>query len=256
MVRDREDFAARLPTRFIGESDLETLDSLQVRLLVVDPHPLVRWALGQIAAARHDLVQVGEAASIDEAIALCYAVKPDVITIDDSLPNDETWRLAAHLRATYPDLAIVIMSADGSDQTLFRALDIGASAFVGKSAPISDVVAAIRGAAVAPSSFSAPGLATALRRRREAGERTALSPRERQILFLLHDGLSVPEIAAQLFVSLSTAKTYVARLYDKLNARNRAQALMTAVRLGMFEGHEAPEVRAYRERGHLTAAAS
>jgi DNA-binding NarL/FixJ family response regulator len=63
----------------------------------------------------------------------------------------------------------------------------------------------------------------------------ALSPRERQILFLLRDGLSVPEIAGQLFVSLSTAKTYVTRLYDKLNARNRAQALMTAVRLGLFE---------------------
>ena len=67
----------------------------------------------------------------------------------------------------------------------------------------------------------------------------ALSPRERQILFLLHDGLSVPEIARQLFVSLSTAKTYVARLYEKLGARNRAQALMTAVRQGMFDARNA-----------------
>ena len=113
---------------------------------------------------------------------------------------------------------------------------------------MQDVVAAIRGAALAPSSFSAAGLATALRRRNETSEeRTALSPRERQILFLLHDGLSVPEIAAQLYVSLSTAKTYVTRLYDKLGARNRAQALMTAMRQGMFEGHApaASPVHAY-----------
>jgi DNA-binding NarL/FixJ family response regulator len=62
-----------------------------------------------------------------------------------------------------------------------------------------------------------------------------LSPREREILFLLRDGLSVPTIAERLFVSLSTAKTYVARLYEKLGARNRAQALMAAVRDGLFD---------------------
>src|SRR5689334_19722751 len=216
---------------------LESIEMLRVRLVAVDPHPLVRWALGQICAARPDLVQVGEAATCAEATALCYAVRPDVVTIDDALPGDDSWQLAAHLRAGYPELGIVILSASNSDQTLFRALDLGASAFVSKSAPVQEVVAAIRGAAIAPSSFSAAGLAAALRRRRETNERVALSPREREILFLLHDGLSVPEIAAQLYVSLSTAKTYVTRLYDKLASRNRAQALMTAVRLGIFEGH-------------------
>ena len=190
-----------------------------------------------------DLALVGEAASADEATALCYAVRPDVVLIDDSLPNDDAWRLAAHLRASYPDLGIVILSASNTDQSLFRALDTGASAFVSKSAPVADVVAALRGAALAPASFSAAGLATALRRRRETSDRMALSPREQQILFLLHDGLSVPEIAGQLFVSLSTAKTYVTRLYDKLGARNRAQALMTAVRLGLFEGRLAAAPR-------------
>jgi DNA-binding NarL/FixJ family response regulator len=225
-----------LPDTQFG-SEFESVDHLRVRLVAVDPHPLVRWALGQICAGRPDLIKVGEAAGGNEAIALCFSVHPDVVTIDDSLPGDDSWQLAARLRATYPDLGIVILSANGSDQTLFRALDVGASAFVSKSAPVQDVVAAIRGAALAPSSFSAAGLAAALRRRHETTERTALSPRERQILFLLHDGLSVPEIAAQLYVSLSTAKTYVTRLYDKLGARNRAQALMTAMRQGMFEGH-------------------
>lgn len=218
-------------------SRLESIDLLRVRLVAVDPHPLVRWALGQICAARPDLTQVGEAATSAEATALCYSVRPDVVTIDDSLPGDDSWQLAAHLRATCPDLGIVILSASNSDQMLLRALDIGASAFVSKSAPVQEVIAAIRSAAVAPSSFAAAGLAAALRRRREINERVALSPREREILFLLRDGLSVPEIAAQLYVSLSTAKTYVTRLYDKLASRNRAQALMTAVRLGLFDGY-------------------
>jgi DNA-binding NarL/FixJ family response regulator len=230
------EYVAAHGTGHSDDLEVEAIEYLRIRLLVVDPHPLVRWALGQIAAGRPDLIQVGEAASMDEAVALSFAVKPDVVTIDASLDSDDTWQLAAHLRATYPDLGIVILSADGSDRTLFRALDVGASAFVAKSSPINDVIAAIRGAAVAPSSFAAAGLGAAMRRRRESSDRMALSPRESQILFLLHDGLSVPEIAAQLYVSLSTAKTYVARLYEKLGARNRAMALMTAVRLGLFDG--------------------
>lgn len=218
----------------------ESLEHLHVRLVVVDPHPLVRWALGQVCAARPDLHKVGEAATAEQALALCSVVRPDVVTIDDSLPGGGSWQLAAQLRATCPGLGIVVVSGSNTDQTLFRALDVGASAFVSKAAPVPDIVAAIRGAAAAPSSFAAAGLAAALRRRKETSERVLLSLRERQILFLLHDGLSVPAIAAQLYVSLSTAKTYVARLYDKLGARNRAQALMTAVRLGMFDDAAAP----------------
>jgi DNA-binding NarL/FixJ family response regulator len=230
---------SRIPAGGGDELALEAIDYLRIRLLVVDPHPLVRWALGQIAAGRPDFVKVGEAASLDEAVAAAFAMKPDVVTIDAGLADEQSWELAAQLRAGYPDLGIVILSAEGSDHALFRALEVGASAFVAKSAPVQDVVAAIRSAAVAPSSFAAAGLADAMRRRREPSERVALSPREREILLLLHDGLSVPEIAGQLYVSLSTAKTYVARLYEKLGARNRAQALMTAVRLGLFTTREA-----------------
>lgn len=206
-----------------------------IRLLVVDSHPLVRWALTQIARERGDLVNAGEAATAEEAIAIAYAVDPDVATIECSTSDSAGWEVAAKLRENYPSLGIVILSTEASDQMLFRALDVGASAFLSKSAPIADVLAAIRHAAVAPRSFTAAGLAAALQRKRETADRFALSPREREILSLLRDGMSVPAIAAQLYVSLSTAKTYVARLYEKLGARNRAQALMTAVRLGMFE---------------------
>lgn len=211
--------------------------STTINLLVVDAHPLVRWALAHIADDQPDLKTIGEAADAGEAINLVFALRPDVVTIDCCLPNDAGWLLAAELRARYDDLGIVILSGEASDELLFRALDSGASAFVTKSAPIQEVVGAIRHAAVASLSFSASGMAQALRRRRETVDRTVLSPREHQVLVLLQDGLSVPEVAGQLYVSLSTAKTYVARLYDKLGASNRAQALMTAVRLGLFDGH-------------------
>jgi DNA-binding NarL/FixJ family response regulator len=222
-------------------SALETIDRTgtrggPVRLMVVDSHPLVRWALTQIAQGHSDFVNAGEAGTSAEAVALAYAVKPDVATIDCSTPDGEGWALAKKLRESYPTMGIVILTSDPTDQMLFRALELGASAFLSKSAAISDVLAAIRHAASSPGSFIATGLAAALQRKREPVEQLSLSPREREILILLRDGMSVPAIASQLFVSLSTAKTYVARLYEKLGARNRAQALMTAVRLGMFEG--------------------
>jgi DNA-binding NarL/FixJ family response regulator len=218
-----------------GTAGTARLSSGAATLVVVGPHPLVRWGLGRAVESCPDITSVGEAASRDEALALCHMLRPDVVAIDLKLPDETGWLLARQLRAARPDLGIVILADGDSDRTLFCALDAGASAFVRKNDPVPQVLAAIRGAAMAPDSFHTIDLAAALRRRRTRDERTALSPREREILFLLRDGLSVPTIAERLFVSLSTAKTYVARLYEKLGARNRAQALMAAVRDGLFD---------------------
>jgi DNA-binding NarL/FixJ family response regulator len=221
------------------EASLQLVTSAQIRLMIVDEHPLVRWALTQIAGDQPDINVVGEVANAAEGVNQAYAFRPDVVTVDCSQPNSDGWLLVRNLRDSNPTLGIVVLTASGTDDELFRALDAGASAFVAKSAPIVEVISAIRHSAFASGSFSAAGLAVALRRRRETSQRTALSAREAQILLLLHDGMSVPAIAKELYVSLSTAKTYVARLYDKLGARNRAQALMSAVRLGLFEDYRA-----------------
>ena len=215
------------------------------RLLVVDAHPLARWALLQLASGEADLAAVGEADDAEQARTLAHALRPDVITLDTALPDGQVWTLARALREADDHLGIVIITDDAGDDTLFRALDCGASALVHKSAPIREILSAVRHAASSPGSFTASGLSAALRRRRETPQRAVLSPREQQIIVLLHDGLTVPQIAAELFVSLSTAKTYVARVYDKLDARNRAQALMTAARLGLFDDNMTPgQVRA------------
>lgn len=208
---------------------------LRTRLVVLDTRPLVRWALANIAGTSPDLNLVAEVATVDEASTAIYALKPQVVTIDCSIEHGQGWDLAQQLRAEHPDLGIVLLCADGSDEQLFRALDSGASAFLAVSASVHEVVAAIRHAAIAAQSFTASGLAQALRRRNHSATKFALSARERQVLGLLREGRSVPQVAAQLFVSLSTAKTYVARLYEKLGANNRAQALMTAVEQGLFE---------------------
>jgi DNA-binding NarL/FixJ family response regulator len=122
----------------------------------------------------------------------------------------------------------------GDDQ-LFAALEAGASAFVPKSASSDDVVAAARHAAASPASFAASDLAEAMHRRMHP-EGPQFTRREREVLELLAEGLGVSSIARKLYISESTTKTHVSKLYDKLGAANRAQAIMAAVRAGLLTG--------------------
>jgi len=206
-----------------------------VRLLVVESHPVTRWGLTKMADEQPDLHVVGETDSAAEAIRLVASLQPDVVTIGISLLDRNGLDLARELRDRCDALGIVILTGSGEDDVLFRALETGVSAFVSKRAAVDEILAAIRHAAAAASSFSASGLAAALRRRQDTVDRCTLSTRERQVLCLLSAGHSVPALAAALYISVSTAKTYVARLYDKLGASNRSQALMAAVRLGLVE---------------------
>jgi DNA-binding NarL/FixJ family response regulator len=206
-------------------------------VLVIDGRPLVRSGLAHVVGTHADLLAVSQVSHADHARDAVLATNPNVVTIDCSLPEGQGWKLARDLRDRYPELGIVLLSADTSDDLLFRALDSGASAYLSNDASLQEVVGAIRLAAAAASTFSAAGLAQALRRRHDAPTSPMLSPREAQVLALLRDGQSVPAVAATLYVSLSTAKTYVARLYEKLGAGNRAQALMAAVQLGLFADH-------------------
>jgi DNA-binding NarL/FixJ family response regulator len=211
-------------------------DPMPIRLTIVDGHTLVRYGLRELLSRQPDVEILAECASAAEAARLADAELPDVVTLDSSLPDGDGLALARELRARHPGLGIVILASQGEDATLFRAIEAGASAFAAKTAPVEEVLAAIRHAAVAPASFSASGLAAALGRQHRASERLALSRREAEVLRMLRDGMSIPAISAAMFISRSTAKTYVARLYEKLGAANRAQALMAAMRHGLI-GH-------------------
>lgn len=203
-----------------------------IRLVVVDAHPITRWGLGRVAEEQPDVEIVGGAGTAAEALRLVTALKPDVVTIGLSLPDRDGLELVRELRDRNQRLGLVVLTSQGEDDVLFQALDTGASAFVSKSAGLAEILGAIRHASVSAASFSAAGLAQAMHRRTERqARRPLLSPREAEVLGLLQQGRSVPEVASCMFVSLSTAKTYVSRLYDKLGATNRAQAMMAAVQL-------------------------
>jgi DNA-binding NarL/FixJ family response regulator len=206
---------------------------MNIRLVVVDEHALIRLGLTRLLSGIADIELVGAAGTVAEARVLIEETRPAVVMFDTALPDGDGWEFGRTLRAGDPTLGLVLLAANGDDAALTRALDEGLSAYVTNDAPPSNVLAAVRHAAQAPRSFNAVGLAAALARRRASTG--LLSQRERQVLSLMRDGISLPGIADRLAVSEATVKTYVARLYTKLRVKNRSQALMAAVTQGLLD---------------------
>jgi DNA-binding NarL/FixJ family response regulator len=179
-------------------------------------------------------VVVAEASSLSEALALDRLHTPDVLVVDLNLGDGSGLDLVRRVREQRPAAGIVVCTMYDGDNDLLAALEAGASAFVLKQAPAEDVVDSARRAASSPTTFAADGLAGAMRRRLSAPT-VQLTPREDEILRLLASGMSVAEVSSQLFVSTSTTKTHMAKLYEKLGAANRTQAVMAAVRLGLVQ---------------------
>ncbi len=210
---------------------------MTISVLLVDDHELIRQGLRRAFERDGEFTVAGEAGSLADARRLIGLMHPDVVILDVRLPDGNGIEACRTLRAEDADLGIVILTMYAGDDTLFDALEAGASAFVPKNAPSEDVVAAARHAASAPRSFTSADLNEAMRRKLSPTG-PQLSPREREVLGLLADGLGVAQISRQLFISESTTKTHISKLYDKLGAGNRAQALMTALRLGLLKRDE------------------
>jgi DNA-binding NarL/FixJ family response regulator len=205
----------------------------QSTVLIVDDHHLVRGGLRMALDRAEDLEVVGEASCVAEALEALDRLSPRVLVTDVGLPDGDGIALVRSARKARPELGIVVLTMYTSDKELFGALESGASAFVGKDAPAHEVVAAARHAAVSPNTFIAPGLIEAIQRRMAAPAQPQLSPRECEVLELLVDGFAIRQIARRLFISESTAKTHVANIYQKLGVGNRAQAVVTAFRMGL-----------------------
>jgi DNA-binding NarL/FixJ family response regulator len=203
-------------------------------VLLVDDHELIRQGLRRAFEADGGFAIAGEAGSVADANEMLAALRPDVVIFDVRLPDGSGLDAARQARQAHPDLGIVVLTMYAGDDQLFGALDAGASAFVPKDAPADEVVAAARHAAASPRTFTAADLAEAMRRRMTPSG-PQLSPREREVLGLLAEGLGVAQISRRLYISDSTTKTHISKLYEKLGAANRAQALMAALRLGLIE---------------------
>lgn len=208
-------------------------------VLLIDDHELVRQGLATAFSQADGFEIAGQAASVADGIAMAGTVKPGVVVTDVRLPDGSGLDIVRALRQRDRQVGLVVLTMYAGDEQLFAAMDAGASGFVGKDAPTSSVISAARQAAVAPLTFTCTGLAEAMVRRMNSGA-PQLGDRERQVLELLAEGLGVTAIAAKLFLSESTAKSDIGRIYEKLGAANRAQALVAAMRLGLIGGIAPP----------------
>jgi DNA-binding NarL/FixJ family response regulator len=209
---------------------------MTIQVFIVDDHNLVREGIARLIDSEPDLAVKAQASSVAGGQALVAEGGADVLVVDVTMPDGSGLTLARAAREAYPDLGIVVLTMHNDDDTLLEALDAGASALVLKSSSSDEVLDAIRRSASAPDAFTATGLGAALRRRDTmAAAKPVLTPRETEVLMRLVDGDSVATVAKQLYMSESTVKTHVARVYEKLGAHNRASAIMAAVRLGFVK---------------------
>lgn len=203
------------------------------RVLLVDDHELIRHGLATAFSLDPQTEVIAQSASVTQALEDFAREKPQVVVTDLQLPDGTGLDIVRAVRRDAPQTGIVVLTMHSGDEQIFAAMEAGASAFVGKDAPSTEVVKAAKHAAVSPRTFMCAGLSAAMIRRM-SGETNRLSDREQEVLVLLADGLGAGQIASTLFMSESTAKSHITRIYQKLGATNRAQALVTAMRSGLL----------------------
>jgi DNA-binding NarL/FixJ family response regulator len=205
-----------------------------IKVLIADDHAMVRAGLRSILEAHPDICVAGEASDGLEAIQKSLDLKPDVILMDINMPNCSGLKATLKIKEQLTNVSVVIVTISDQESDLFEALRIGAQGYLLKEASINEVVEAVRRAAsgeVTMSQNIISRLVNEFRAKKEHPDTDViLSSREMEVLPLLGEGLTNTEIAGKLFVSESTVRTYIRRILDKLQLKNRAAAIAYVAR--------------------------
>jgi DNA-binding NarL/FixJ family response regulator len=206
---------------------------MTTRVLLVDDHELIREGLARAFERDAGMSVIGQAASVAEALSAWRALRPDVVVTDLQLADGSGLDIVRAVRSDSANVGLVMLTMHAADAQMLAAMEAGASAFLGKEARGTEVVAAAAHAVNAPLGFLSTGLAAAVMRRASIAA-ARLTAREQEVLELLADGLGSAEIAGRLYLGESTVKTHVTRIYRKLDVNNRAQALVAAMNTGLL----------------------
>jgi two-component system nitrate/nitrite response regulator NarL len=209
----------------------------KVRVVVADDHPLYRDGVVRALTASGRVDVVAEAGDGREALEQIRRLSPDVALLDYKLPDLDGVAIVHAVTRDGLETRVLLLSAFSDSGLVYEALQTGASGYLLKEAKreqiVDGVLACARGDNVLPPDLTS-GLISEIRMRRTS-DAPALTDRERQILHLIADGKSVPEIAKELYLGVSTVKTHVQRLYEKLGVSDRAAAVAEAMRRRLIE---------------------
>jgi DNA-binding NarL/FixJ family response regulator len=207
-----------------------------MNVLLADDHQLLRQALRRALEDAGASV-VAEASDGDEATRFANAVPLDVVVMDVTMPVLDGIEATRRIHARHPELPIVVLTMHSEQALRKDAIDAGASAFLTKESSLQEVVDTVVKTAGGDVTFST-GIAEAILKeltRSTPSEHvdSPLTPREEEILQLIADGCSTSEVAEHLYISAKTVKNHLASIYAKLDARDRTQAVLSAVRIGI-----------------------
>lgn len=197
--------------------------------MIIDDHAVVRNGVRKALEQRGGF-HIFEAASRAEALAQIAKTNPSLIIVDLNLPDGNGLEIVQWVRSISSHTALVVLSFSESDEFVLAAMNAGASAFVQKAAPLSELIASVEHALTSPETFSARDIAGAMKRTRNS---FGLSQRELQILTQLHKGAPLKEFAESLFITESTLKTHLSSIYRKMDVKNRVQAIEKAKSSGL-----------------------
>ncbi|KZC95428.1 response regulator transcription factor [Clavibacter tessellarius] len=210
----------------------------QIRVAVVDDHPVVRAGLAALLASADGIEVVGQAPDGDAAIALAVSERPDVVLMDLRMPGLDGVGATARIREEAPDVRVLVLTTYETDASILTAIEAGASGYLLKAAPEEEILAGVRAVARGDVAL-APALAARLVRQvarpaAPAAPAPTLSPRETQVLALVAAGRTNARIALELHVTPATVKTHLLHVFEKLGVGDRTRAVTLAMELGLL----------------------
>lgn len=200
-----------------------------ISVLIVDDNALLRMGLRDLISDEADLNPVGEAASGTEAVELYRELRPDVVTMDYRMPDEDGLVASQKILAEFPDARVIFLSTYEKEEYIWNAWQSGVYGYLAKSNAAENIIEAIREVAAGGSFFPA-----AIARKLEARRgKTNLTKREMEVLRLIVEGSSNKEIMVSLGLSASTVRVHVSNVLEKLGAMDRTQAAIMAIKKGV-----------------------
>jgi len=209
---------------------------MTIRLMLADDHQLLREGLSR-SMSDEGFDVVAEARNGAEAVMLAKQHRPDVILMDVTMPELDGVEACRQVRAALDNTQVVMLTMHADQEVLASAIRAGATGYLVKDCSTSEIASAVRMASAGDTALS-PQLAASMlnevrRLDRPQQEERVVTKREEEVLQLIADGCSTPEVAERLYISQKTVKNHLASIYQKLDARDRTQAVLAAVRMGI-----------------------